>query len=386
MEGRARTSAAIFILCSILLPGASAQHERNGGLRVGFYDKTCPRAEEIVAEVVSDAYKKNRGIAAGFLRILFHDCFVHGCDASILLDATPSGGETEKESVANAKSLRGLEVIDAVKDKLESECPGIVSCADTLTFATRDGSVLAGVPHYPMAGGRRDGLVSRKDDVILNMASPDLPVRNITELFVRKGLTQEEMVILTGAHSIGIAHCPTFLYRIQDYNETHRIDPKLDAADAFKIISTCQQVSSEKMVEASLPLDAQSPFKMDNSFYKNLLKGKSLIESDSAMSDDPMTRPIMERVAADEKKWLTMFGRAMARLAAVDVKTGTKGEIRKNCRFVNSHKFSSTPVRLLIPATLADIGQNLSSSDISSSEVIPSDNIGSAQDFIISMT
>ncbi|XP_057495684.1 peroxidase 5-like [Actinidia eriantha] len=231
MEGRARTRAAIFILCSILLPLASAKLESNSGLRAGFYDKTCPRAEEIVAE---------------------------GCDASILLDAIPSGEETEKESGANSKSLRGLEVIDAAKDKLESECPGIVSCANTLTFADRDGSVLAGVPHYPVAGGRRDGLVSRKDDVNPNVASPDSAVRNITELFVRKGLTQEEMVILTSAHSIGIAHCPTFLYRIQGYNETHRIDPKLDAADASKIISTCQQVSSEKMVEASLPFDAQN--------------------------------------------------------------------------------------------------------------------------------
>lgn len=242
-----------------------------------------------------------------------------------------------------------------------------------------------------MAGGRRDGLVSRKDDVIPNVASPDSAVRNITELFVRKGLTQEEMVILTGAHSIGIAHCPTFLYRIQDYNKTHRIDPKLDAADAFKIISTCQQVSSEKMVEASLPLDAQTPFKMDNSFYKNLLEGKSLIKSDRAMSDDPMTRPIMERMASDEEKWLKMFGRAMARLATVDVNNRTKGEIRKNCRFVNSHKTvvnsgnADASGKASNSSNTSDIGKNLPSSDLSSSEVIPRDSIGSAQDFIKSM-
>ena len=71
---------------------------------------------------------------------------------------------------------------------------------------------------------------------------------------------------------------------------------------APKIISTCQQVSSEKMVEATLPFDAQTLFKMYNSFYKNLLEGKSLIESNRAMSDDPMTRPIMERMASDERE------------------------------------------------------------------------------------
>ncbi|GFY91414.1 hypothetical protein Acr_07g0016100 [Actinidia rufa] len=226
-------------------------------------------------------------------------------------------------------------------------------------------------------------LFPEKDDVIPNVASPDSAVRNITELFVRKGLTQEEMVILTSAQSIGIAHCPTFLYRIQGYNETHRIDPKLDAVDASKIISTCQQVSSEKMVEASL--------KMDNSFYKNLLEGKSLIESDRAMTDDPMTRSIMERMASDEEKWLKMFGRAMARLATVDVKNRTKGEIRKNCRFVNSHKTvvnsgnADASGKASDSSNTSDIGKNLPSSNISSSEVIPSDSIGSAQDFIKSM-
>ncbi|GFY91411.1 hypothetical protein Acr_07g0016070 [Actinidia rufa] len=246
MEGRARTRAAIFILCSILLPLASAKLESNGGLRVGFYDKTCPRTEEIVAE---------------------------GCDASILLDAIPSGEETEKESVANSKSLRGLEVFDAAKDKLESECPGIVSCANTLTFAARDGSVLAGVPHYPVA-----------------------------ELFVRKALTQEEM----------------------GYNETHRIDPKLDAADASKIISTCQQGHGST--------------------------GHSGCKKQNQRRDQ-----------------------------------------EKNCRFVSSDKTvvnsgnADASGKASDSSNTSDIGKNLPSSNISSSEVIPSDSIGSAQDFIKSM-
>lgn len=66
----------IFIACSIFLPLALAKLEPKG-LRVGFYENSCPQAEQIVAEVVSEAYRKDPGVAAGFLRIFFHDCFVN---------------------------------------------------------------------------------------------------------------------------------------------------------------------------------------------------------------------------------------------------------------------------------------------------------------------
>lgn len=110
------------------------------GTRVGFYSRSCPRVESIVQSTVRSHFSSNRAIAAGLLRMHFHDCFVQGCDASILMDGT----NTEKTAGPNLL-LRGYEVIDDAKQQLEALCPGVVSCADILALAARDSVLVVSV-------------------------------------------------------------------------------------------------------------------------------------------------------------------------------------------------------------------------------------------------
>jgi peroxidase len=107
------------------------------GTRVGFYTSTCSQAESIVKSTVASHVNSDSSLAAGLLRMHFHDCFVQGCDGSVLI----TGSGTEKTALPNL-GLRGFEVIDDAKTKLETACPGVVSCADIVALAARDSVVL----------------------------------------------------------------------------------------------------------------------------------------------------------------------------------------------------------------------------------------------------
>ncbi|KAJ0262957.1 hypothetical protein HA466_0034060 [Hirschfeldia incana] len=206
-------------------------------LQYDYYGESCPFAERIISKAVTDIYKARPSIAPSLIRLMFHDCFIEGCDASVLLDADETQS-SEKEASPNL-SLRGLDVIDLIKSKLEDICPGIVSCSDTLALATKEAVSLAGGPAYVLATGRKDSLVSFKEIAQRELPSPHATLSEILARFASRGFSPQETVSLLGAHSIGITHCTFFQDRLYNFSGTGKPDPELHTGFLQELKTKC---------------------------------------------------------------------------------------------------------------------------------------------------
>ncbi|CAN6206255.1 unnamed protein product [Urochloa humidicola] len=302
------------------------------GLAVGFYDHACPNAEAIVRGVVKKAVEQNPGVGAGLIRMLFHDCFVQGCDASVLLDPTAANAQPEKLSPPNNPSLRGFEVIDAAKAALEAACPGNVSCADIVAFAGRDASAVlsGGRVDFAMPAGRRDGRVSSANDALNFLPPPFFNLSELTASFAAKGLDADDLVVLSGAHTVGRSHCSSFVNDGRLNASTSDMNPAL----AAQLRQECP-ASPNATDDPTVVQDVVTPARLDNQYYKNVLNRNVLFTSDAALLKSGQTAAAVVLNAFVPGAWEQKFAKAMVKMASIEVKTGTSGEIRTNCRIVN---------------------------------------------------
>nr|CAB3500710.1 unnamed protein product [Digitaria exilis] len=325
---------ALAALTTLLLLAVSSCHASPYyPLELGYYRYKCPQAESIVKAVMEKAIGQNPGNGAAVIRMLFHDCFVEGCDASVLLDPTPFSPTPEKLSPPNNPSLRGFEVIDAIKHALEAACPGIVSCADIIAFAARDASFFlsAGkVGHFDMPGGRRDGTFSNASEPLKFLVPPTSNLTTLAASFAAKGMSPEDLVVLSGAHTVGRSHCSSFVSDRLD------VPSDMDAKLAGFLKRRCP-AKPTKEDDPTVVQDVVTPNEMDNQYYKNVLSHTVLFTSDAALLTSPGTARLVVENAKIPGWWEERFKKAMVKMASIQVKTGHQGQVRKNCRAINHY-------------------------------------------------
>ncbi|KAK8709563.1 hypothetical protein V6N13_060578 [Hibiscus sabdariffa] len=289
-----------------------------------FYDRVCPQALPAINRIVKAAVHREPRMGASLLRLHFHDCFVNGCDGSLLLDSTPAF-ETEKNARGNLNSVRGFEVVDQIKAEVDRVCGRpTVSCADILAVAARDSVVALGGPTWKVRLGRRDSTTASRAlaDSVLPLASMDLPA--LIDNFKNQGLNQRDLVALSGGHTLGLSRCSIFRNRI--YNATN-----IDPAFAKQRRATCPRTGGNTNMA---PFDP-TPAKFDTAYFKNLVKQRGLLTSDQALFNGGSTDKLVKTYSLNPDAFWNDFAKSMIKMGNIRPLTGKQGQIRLNCRKAN---------------------------------------------------
>ncbi|KAG9130320.1 hypothetical protein Leryth_004330 [Lithospermum erythrorhizon] len=296
-----------------LVPLACYCQLDNNDLQEEFYDKSCPMLYDIIEWYIDAASKNDSRMAASLLRLHFHDCFVNGCEASVLLDETEDF-KGEKNSLGNHNSLRGFELIDAIKEEVESYCPSTVSCADILALAAREAVLQSGGPYYPVAVGRRDGLTASEEDANAHLPSFFEPLDDITAKFTVHGLDLKDM-----------GHTPLVLH-----NATKsRVGSSVSRILVFDLdIRFSQTEIYKNCLDVYIRLQCliiNMAFTMHITIILltvfNLIATDWGIQTPLSLLNNIVNRPL--------------FAASMVKMGNIGVLTGEAGQIRKKCNLVN---------------------------------------------------
>uniref|UniRef100_A0A0C9S7F8 Peroxidase n=1 Tax=Wollemia nobilis TaxID=56998 RepID=A0A0C9S7F8_9CONI len=293
------------------------------GLSWTFYKRTCPKLESIVRNRIKFYLKQDITQAAGLLRLHFHDCFVQGCDASVLLDGSASGPSEQSAPPNLSLRAKAFQIINDIKGRVDKECSGTVSCADIVALAARDSVKGAGGPKYRVPLGRRDSLnFATQNATLANLPAPTSNASALIKALASKGLDATDLVALSGGHTIGLGHCSSFTGRLYPTQ-----DPTMNKSFAKNLYATCPASDSSN----TTVLDIRTPDVFDNKYYVDLMNRQGLFTSDQDLYTDPRTKKIVKEFAVDEELFFNKFALAMAKMSQLSVLTGNAGEIRTNC-------------------------------------------------------
>ncbi|NP_001292611.1 peroxidase 2-like precursor [Cucumis sativus] len=315
--------AAIVVVVALMLSPSQAQ------LSPFFYATTCPQLPFVVLNVVAQALQTDDRAAAKLIRLHFHDCFVNGCDGSILLVDVPGVIDSELNGPPNG-GIQGMDIVDNIKAAVESACPGVVSCADILAISSQISVFLSGGPIWVVPMGRKDSRIANRTGTS-NLPGPSETLVGLKGKFKDQGLDSTDLVALSGAHTFGKSRCMFFSDRLINFNGTGRPDTTLDPIyrEQLRRLCTTQQTR--------VNFDPVTPTRFDKTYYNNLISLRGLLQSDQELFSTPRadTTAIVKTFAANERAFFKQFVKSMIKMGNLKPPPGIASEVRLDCKRVN---------------------------------------------------
>lgn len=152
------------------------------------------------------------------------------------------------------------------------------------------------------------------------------------QIFFAKCLSFHEF--LAGSHTIGNARCTSFRQRLYNQSGNGQPDYTLNQAYAATLRGRCPRSGGDQNL---FFLDFVTPTKFDNSYFKNILASKGLLSSDQVLlTKNEASMELVKEYAENNKVFFEQFAKSMIKMGNISPLTGPRGEVRKNCRKINS--------------------------------------------------
>ncbi|KAF6993611.1 hypothetical protein CFC21_010478 [Triticum aestivum] len=289
-------------------------------------------------EAVRNEVKAFPDLRPGLIRLLFHDCFVNGCDGSVLLETSRingTDGKTEMTSAFNG-GLRGLEVIQNIKKNLGTKYN--ITCTDAVIYAAREAVYLLskGKIAYNVTGpGRMDGVISRSEDPAKFLPTPSFTFDQLKESFRNKSLSTDDVIALSGAHAIGVAHRMFVDVNTLDTPVSYQKAVAVELSNGTDVIKNNVRdfgAASGYMDNNKERMEAKGV--LDNSFYNAISQKMALFPSDRVLWEGAKAKVTGYKDKADT--WYIEFGNSMEKLSKLPATSDpSKIEIREVCSKTN---------------------------------------------------
>ncbi|KAH9624617.1 hypothetical protein KSS87_000772 [Heliosperma pusillum] len=206
--------------------------------------------------------------------------------------------DVELKHGANAGLVNALKLIQPIKNKYSG-----VTYADLFQLASATAIEEAGGPKIPMKYGRVDVTAPDQcpEEGRLPDAGPPSPAQHLRDVFYRMGLSDKDIVALSGAHTLGRSRPERSGWGKPETKYT-KDGPGAPGGQSW----TAQWL------------------KFDNSYFKDIKEKKDedllVLPTDAALFDDPSFKVYAEKYAADQEAFFKDYAEAHAKLSNLGAK------------------------------------------------------------------